>query len=108
MLRLVHPAPEGQVLTRKKFSRPESRSPNSEEQARIHAAIKNLIRAYGGRDVLASILGVNPGTLTGRHKRSYSFAYLLARAANIPVEQVLSGKPHEAGACPLCHRKGAR
>ena len=106
MLRLVHPAPKGQenVISKRRAER----VPTPDEQNRIHATIKNLVIAYGGRDVLASILNVAKKSLSGRRTRSYTTAVLLARAAGIPVEQVLSGKPHEAGACPLCHRKGAR
>ena len=108
MLRLVHPAPKGQVSARRKGAKNPKLTPTHDEQARIHAAIKNLIRAYGGRDVLAAILGCAPTRLTGRYTRSYGMAVLLARAAGIPVEQVLTGKPHEAGSCALCGRKGAR
>jgi hypothetical protein len=108
MLRLVHPSPKGQE---KRARKPHDRShytPTPEEQARIHAAIRNVARAYGGRDVLASVMGVSEGRLLGRHTRSYGFAYLLARAAGIPVEQLLSGQPHFVGSCALCGRKGAR
>ncbi len=108
MLRLVHPAPKGQVSARRKGAKNPKVIPTPEEQARIHAAIRNVARAYGGRDVLASIMGFGAKVFTGRRNRSYGFAVLLARAAGIPVEQLLSGKPHEAGSCALCGRKGAR
>ncbi|MDI1430438.1 hypothetical protein [Polyangium sorediatum] len=73
----------------------------------MRAAERNISRAYGGRDVLASVLGVAPGTLNKiRHESSYAIAVLLARAGGIPVEQVLTGRPHVAGSCALCGRKG--
>ena len=106
MLRLVHPAPKGKESVISK--RRAERAPTPEEQKRIHAAITNLAVAYGGRDVLASVLGVAYKYLNGRKNRSYTFAVLLARAAGIPLEQLLSTRPNEVGACPLCGRKGAR
>lgn len=108
MLRLVHPAPKGQVSSRPKGARSPALTPTKEEQARIHAAIKNVARAYGGRDVLAAVMGTSLSSLVIRTNRSYGFAYRLAQAARIPLEQLLSGKPHEAGSCALCGRKGAR
>lgn len=108
MLRLVHPVPEGQEKRTLKKGQRSQLTPPPEQQARIHAAIRNIVRAYGGRDVLASVMGIGEGLLYGRRPRSYGFAYLLARAAGIPVEQILSGKPHEARSCALCGRKGAR
>jgi hypothetical protein len=107
MLRLVHPSPKGKVSSRRSRGRGNT-TPTPEEQKRINAAIRNVARAYGGRDVLASIMGVNEHSLRGRRPRSYGFAVLLARAANISIEQILSGKPHVAGSCVLCGRKGAR
>ncbi len=108
MLRLVHPAPKGQVSTRPKYQRSQKLLPTAEEQQRIHNAIRNIARAYGGRDVLAEVMGVSENTLWSRDNRSYGFAVLLARAAGIPVEQLLSGRPHEVGACSVCGRKGPR
>ncbi|MDC3962542.1 hypothetical protein [Polyangium jinanense] len=73
----------------------------------MRAAERNIARAYGGRDVLAAVMGVGRHTLQKiRHESSYGVAVLLARAGGIPVEQVLTGRPHVAGACALCGRKG--
>jgi len=108
MLRLVHPSPKGQEKRARNLRRLPSRSPTAEEQQRIHAAIKNVSRTYGGRDVLAEVMGVSVLTLHHRRTRSYGFAFLLARAAGIPVEQLLSGQPHIVGSCALCGRKGAK
>lgn len=108
MLRLVHPAPQGKVPARKKYQRSASLTPTPEEQQRINAALRNAAYAYGGRDALAAVMGLSEQSLKLRDPKSYSFALLLARAIGIPVEQLLSGKPHEAGTCALCGRKGAR
>jgi hypothetical protein len=108
MLRLVHPAKQGKVSARPKYQRSRKLTPSREEQQRIYVAIRNIARAYGGHDVLAEVMGVSITSLNGRDAKSYGFAILLARAANIPVEQLLTGKPHEVGACAVCGRKGAR
>lgn len=108
MLRLVHPAPAGKVSARPKYQRSRKLIPTPEEQARIHAAIRNVARAYGGRDVLAEIMGVSETTLWSRYDRSYGFAVLLARAAGIPIDQLLSPGLTEARACALCGRKVAK
>lgn len=109
MLRLVHPAPKGQENTRPKFVRSDVFTPTKAEQDRIRATIRNLSRAYGGRDVLASVMKVPAHTLHNmKRTKTFALAVLLARAAGITVEQILTGKPHEAGSCALCGRKGAR
>ncbi|MRG97136.1 hypothetical protein [Polyangium spumosum] len=73
----------------------------------MRAAERNIARAYGGRDVLAAVMGVSKDALNNIIRgSSYAVAVLLARAGGIPVEQVLSGRPHVAGACALCGRKG--
>jgi hypothetical protein len=109
MLRLVHPAPKGQVSSRPKGFKSPALFPTKEERLRIRAAIRNAARAYGGYDVLSSVTGLPIETLqrAGR-QTSFGVAVIIARAAGIPVEQVLTGKPHEAGSCALCGRKGAR
>jgi hypothetical protein len=108
MLRLVHPAPQGQEKRTFVGRRSDSLTPNPDEQKRIYAAIGNITRTFGSREALAQTMGMSVKRLYGRVTRSYGFAVLLARAAGIPVEQILSGKPHEAGTCSLCGRKGAR
>lgn len=73
----------------------------------MRAAMRNIARAYGGVDVLASVMGVSSVAMYRiPHRTSYAIAVLLARAGGIPVEQLLSGRPHVAGACALCGRKG--
>jgi hypothetical protein len=109
MLRLVHPAKQGQEKRTSKGRRSDVFTPTPEERARIQAAVQNTARAYGGYDVLSEVLRVPATTLYHvKVKTSYAMAVLVARAAGIPVEQILSGKPHEVGACAVCGRKGAR
>lgn len=105
-LRLVHPAPRGQGTRPPAGRKSPHLYPTRDERRRIRAVERNIARAYGGRDVLASVMGVSPDTLNNiRRGTSYGIAVLLARAGGISVEQVLSGRPHVAGACALCGRK---
>jgi hypothetical protein len=108
MLRLVHPSPKGQEKRTSKGRRSESLTPNAEEQQRIYAALDSIARAYGGRDVLASVMGVSLEVVKGRKPRSYGFAILLARAAGVPVEQILSPGLTDVRSCSVCGRKGAK
>ncbi|TKD06342.1 hypothetical protein [Polyangium fumosum] len=107
MLRLVHPAPRGQGTRPPKSGKSPTLTPSADERAHMRAAERNIARAYGGRAVLASVMGVSVKILARiPHETSYAVAVLLARAGSITVEQVLSGRPHVAGACALCGRKG--
>lgn len=111
MLRLVHPRKEGQVSARK-IKKSASLFPTAEEADRIRATIRTLRVAFGGWDVLAEVTGVKQTTLEMiAHRRSpgsYGVAIALARAAGIPVEQILRPGVQEAGKCPVCGRKGPR
>ncbi|MDC0747791.1 hypothetical protein [Polyangium mundeleinium] len=107
MLRLVHPAPRGQGTRPPSGRKSPALLPTSEERRRIRATIRNIARAYGGVDVLAAVVGIHRATLIrAGQQASYAVAVLVARAGGIPVEQVLTGRPHVAGACALCGRKG--
>jgi hypothetical protein len=115
MLRLVHPAPKGQekrtsTVPKMGLGRKcAALVPTIEEQKHIRAAIRNLAYAFGGFDVLSEVTGVPLGTLRhANQSASFALAVIVARAARIPVEQLLSGRPHEVGACALCGRKGAK
>ena len=109
MLRLVHPAPAGKGTRPSSRRRSSALFPTAEERARIRATITNLARAYGGREVLASVMGISVDTLNHvRRSVSYTTALLLARAGGIPVEEILSPGVREARSCALCGRKGAR
>lgn len=111
MLRLVHPRKEGQVSARK-IKKSASLFPTPEEADRIRATMRSLRYAYGGWDVLAGITGIKQTTLENiAHRQSpgsYGVAIAIARAAGIPVEQILRPGVQEAGKCPVCGRKGAR
>ncbi len=110
MLRLVHPAPKGQVSSRPKGRKSNALTPTAEEQQRIRAALRYLRIAYGGYDVLAEVMGVPAHSLANNNHRnaSYALAVLLARAAGVTVEQILRPGVAEIAKCPVCGRKGAR
>lgn len=110
MLRLVSPAPEGQGTAPPKRRR-GSRSPalllTPDEARHVRAALKATARAYGGCDVLATVLGVSVKTVHNatnprRGAVSGTFVIRLAAAAGMTVEAVLSGKLSEAGRCAEC------
>lgn len=115
MLKLVHPAdPQGQEKrTRKRYTpRNGAFYPTPQESARIRAAIRNLIRAYGSRSCLAAVLGVRPVLLTEvvcrKTPGSYGLAIMLARAAGTSLEALLSPLKI-VDVCPTCGaRKGDR
>jgi hypothetical protein len=91
--------------------KPAALSLTAEENRRVRAALANTSRAYGGRDVLASVMGVTVVTLqraaTKRAHLSGIFAIRLAKAAGVAVEAMLGGALTEAGACKTCgHRAG--
>jgi hypothetical protein len=107
MLRLAHPAPRGQGTDppkRRKFTRASARILTADEVRHVRAALVNAARAYGGFDVLASVLGVRATLLYSLAQRRPSgiFAIRLASAAGISVEAVLSGALTTAGRCPTC------
>jgi len=108
MLRLVHPAPQGKGTRPPKGSRAPSLSPTPEERKRIKAAVRNIARAYGGYAVLVAVTELNRKTLEKSDRSaSFALAIVVARAAGIPVETILSGVVSEAGRCAVCGRKGA-
>jgi hypothetical protein len=83
-----------------------------DERRHLQAALKNLRAAFGTWSCLAAAMGVNLTTLQNgafkRGKGSALLAWRAAQASGIPVEQILTGKLVEAGACPLCRRKPER
>jgi hypothetical protein len=106
MLRLAHPAPQGQGPTapkRRKGSRAPAFSFTAEEVRHFRAALANAARAFGGVDALAAAMGVRVTTLYAvKAKRCPCglLAIRLASAAGIPVETVLTGtlRPAKGGA----------
>lgn len=110
MLRLVHPAPRGKETRAPKGRRSSFLFPTAEEAARVRAALRSLRRVHGTFARLAEVMGVPRGTLAnitnGHNPPSYAIAILAARAAGVPVEQILSPGVTDAGRCALCGRKG--
>jgi hypothetical protein len=104
MLRLVHPNDAGQ------HPRTCKRRPSLTEAERTHvrAVLRNLQRAYGTWGCLSAATAVSENTLCsvagGKRRASASLILVIARAANLTVEQVLSGKLDVAGRCPTCGR----
>jgi hypothetical protein len=113
MLRLVAPqGAQGQdPPKRRKGAKPAALFLTPEEARHVRAALRNTARAYGGRDVLATAMGVSRGTIDGAavstRPLSGTFAIRLAQAAGVSVESILSGKLGDAGRCQACgHRAG--
>ncbi len=114
MLSIVKAPQEGQEKRASKPKRATSPalSLTPQESNRVRAAIRTLKRAYGGYDVLAAVMGVKAITLESiiwrRSPGSYGIAVLLARAAGVSVESLLSPLA-SVEVCPTCGaRKGAR
>ena len=112
-LRLVSPVPEGNgadLPKRRKSARSPSLMLSADEARHVRATLAAAARAYGGMDVLATVLGVRVTTLynatnTRRPSPCGTLAIRLAAAAGLTVEAVLSGKLTEAGTCPTCGAK---
>ena len=110
MLRIVHPAREGQG------TRPPRRpSPNAlthDERRNLCQALKNLRLRFGSWSCLAEVMDISEATLssaaTGRGRGSPGLALRAARAAGSTVEAILSGKLTPAGSCPLCGASAER
>jgi hypothetical protein len=79
-----------------------------EEQENARAAIRFLAKRHGTRRKLAAAMGVNFGTLqSALEKRgavSAGIALRAARAAGVPLDDVLAGRWPVTGACPHCGR----
>ncbi len=114
MLRLVHPAREGQGTDppkRRKGRRAPTLSLTAEEVRHLRAALRNIARAYGSTAMLARALGITACSLKNCRKNGYRlsgiFAIRLASAAGVSVESLLSGTMSEASRCETCgHRPG--
>ncbi|MFO0758627.1 MAG: transcriptional regulator [Byssovorax sp.] len=114
MLRLVHPAPEGQGTvspTRRKRVNAPALSLTAEETRHLRAALRNAVRAFGGFPALAQALSL-PVTSLYRFtspKRTLpgTFAVRLAKVLGISVESILTGTITAIETCPTCgHRPG--
>lgn len=109
-LRLVHP-PGQQPPRAPRGRRSPALSLTADEVRRLRIAIKNTARAYGGLDVLASVCGLSHNSMESalyarKHQPSAALALLVARAAGVHLEAILSGQISEInGRCKAC---GAR
>lgn len=97
MLRLLRPDTPGQgpaTPKRRKWTRADAFMFTAEEVRHIRAALSNAARAYGGVDVLATVMGVRAEVLYAAKRRRPSgiLAIRLAAAAGITVEAMLSGR----------------
>jgi hypothetical protein len=107
-LRLVKPP--GQEPPRPPGRRSPALMLSTDEVRRVRASIRNTAHAYGGLDVLASILGLPAKSLynvagSRAHMPSGTFAIRLAKAAGVSVESILTGAITEAGKCKACGRR---
>ena len=109
MLRLVHPAPEGQGSRTPKGGRRYSDGfyLTPDEKRHLRAALHNLRRAYGTWPCLADAMGVKLKALARAASErnpsgSPALALRAARAGGMSVEAVLSGTLSAAGRCETC------
>jgi hypothetical protein len=79
-----------------------------EEQVNVKAALHFLNVRLGGPKKLAEAMKALPATVkyavSNRGKVSAGIALRTARAAGVPLEDLLSGAWPRAGECPLCGR----
>lgn len=100
------------LRTTKQWSRPSQRHRledlTPDEQGRVRAALVFLSRRFGSWEALAKVMNVKVGTACysgGQNsKPSAGIALRAARAAGVPLEDILSGAFPPAGACPSCGR----
>jgi hypothetical protein len=107
MLRLVHPAPQGQhPPARKKGDRSPALSLSVEETRHLRAAVSALARNMGGFAVAAVVVGVSIQTLHAvmnpKRRPHPGIALRVARASGMSVEAVLGGCLSPMGRCPTC------
>jgi hypothetical protein len=103
MLRIVHPAPEGQgPRTPKGRRRRDMHSLTQDERRHLLAALQNLRRAYGTWACLADAMRVPVATLGSACQGSPGLALRAARAGGMSVEAVLTGVLSAAGRCEVC------
>ncbi len=113
MLRLVHPAPQGQdPPKRRKGHHAPALSLTDSEVRHLRAALKNLRRTCDSWAAIAQATGIGEDTLKRvayerKHRPTGTFAVRLAKAAGVSVESILTGTITDAGRCASCgHRPG--
>jgi hypothetical protein len=107
MLRLVHPAPEGQGRGAPARRRRSALSLTQDERRHLAAALQNLRRAFGTWACLADAMGVDEQRVkkAGTHHKpsgSPALALRTAKVSGMSVEMVLGGKLTAAGRCGAC------
>jgi hypothetical protein len=79
-----------------------------DEQRHVKAALAFLVRRHGSYAKLATVAGTKRATLVlaggKRGTVSAGIALRVARAAKVPLEDILSGAWPKPGACPTCGR----
>ena len=113
MLRLAHPAPAGNATdppARRKRGPAPSLTLTHDEARRVGAAIKATARAYGGHDVLATVIGVPVHTL--QHPRDPPRSGCRGERRGDPLRQAHRGGALSRVRCPrrwraalLCRRR---
>lgn len=97
-----------EVWERPKAPRATTPDLTVEEVANVHAALRFLQKRYGGVRKLAVAIRVNKSliarALLAKGKPSAGLTIRAARAASVPVEDVLAGRWPPTGACPHCGR----
>lgn len=82
----------------------------SDEHQRVRVALRFLARRLGSWKALAAAMRAKESTVTytasARSKPSAGVALRAARAAGVPLEDILSGAFPPADTCPHCGRSG--
>lgn len=73
-----------------------------EEQRHVKTALRYLRARLGGWGPLAKALRYRPRSLTRGTPLSAKLVFRLARLAEVPVDDVLTGRYPPGGACPRC------
>ena len=108
MLRLVHPAREGQSTRPSKGKRSPALSLTNEERQHLRAALRGLRAKYGSWGAVAKLLGVGYDTVQAtagkgiNPRGSGTLAIRAAKLAGTTAEALLSGQIVPAGICPHC------
>jgi hypothetical protein len=87
-----------------------SRGPDltADEQVRVKVALAFLAKRHGTFATLAKAMGLKRATVlyaaSKRGSVTAGVALRAARAAKVPLEDILSGTFPKAGSCPMCGR----
>jgi hypothetical protein len=80
-----------------------------DEQKAVKKALAFLAKRHGSLVKLSAAMGLKPDAVVhaARERGSVTAGVALraARAAGVPLEDLLAGRWPEAGTCPLCGRK---